>query len=301
MHTRRSILSAAATVVAAGPALAQTPCLIGPPPHVEGPRVWLDMDQIELDASYNQTSYAPLEDEIIRRYASNSELVRARLGEPRREAYGPTEPEKLNIHRTARPNAPIFVFIHGGAWLDGSAKISAFAAEMFVNAGAHFVALDFVAIEPAGGDLRMMADQVRRGVAWVYRNATSFGGDATRLYIGGMSSGGHLCGVTLVTDWQKEFALPIDTIKGGLCMSGIYDLNAVRLSSRSSYINFTEEMEQVMSPQRHLDLLRAPVTVTYGTNDQMTHLNSSAKAVISPPHCVPLASLSAPSDASRWN
>jgi arylformamidase len=86
IHTRRSILSAAATVVGAGPALAQTPCLIGPPPHVKGPRVWLDMDQIELDASYNQAFYAPLEDEIIRRYASNSELVRARLGEPRREA-----------------------------------------------------------------------------------------------------------------------------------------------------------------------------------------------------------------------
>jgi arylformamidase len=81
-----------------------------------------------------------------------------------------------------------------------------------------------------------------------------------------MSSGGHLCGVTLVTDWRKEFGLPADITKGGLCMSGMYDLKPVRLSSRSSYINFTDEMEQAM-PQRHLDLLRAPVTVTYGTND----------------------------------
>jgi arylformamidase len=227
----------------------------------------MDMDQVELDAAYDQIFYAPLQAQIIRRLASNSELVRSRLGAPRREAYGPTEPEKLDIHRTARANAPIFVCIHGGAWLGGEAKNYAYAAEMFVNAGAHYVALDFVAIAPAGGDLRVMADQVRRGVAWVYKNAASFGGDASRLYIGGHSSGGHLCGVTLVTDWQKDFGLPADIIKGGLCMSGMYDLKPVRLSKRSSYVKFTDEMEQAMSSQRHLDLLRAPVTVTYGTNE----------------------------------
>ena len=267
--TRRSLLGAA-TVVAAGPALAQTmppACPIGAPPHNKGPRVWMDLDQVELDAAYDQIYYAPLQAQIISRLASNSELVRTRLGAPRREAYGPTEPEKLDIHRTARSSAPIFVCIHGGAWLGGEAKNYAYAAEMFVNAGAHYVALDFVAIGPAGGDLRVMADQVRRGVAWVYKNAASFGGDASRLYIGGHSSGGHLCGVTLVTDWQKDFGLPADIIKGGLCMSGMYDLKPVRLSKRSSYVKFTDEMEQAMSSQRHLDLLRAPVTVTYGTNE----------------------------------
>jgi len=227
----------------------------------------MDLDQVELDAAYDQIYYAPLQAQIISRLASNSELVRTRLGAPRREAYGPTEPEKLDIHRTARSSAPIFVCIHGGAWLGGEAKNYAYPAEMFVNAGAHYVALDFVAIGPAGGDLRVMADQVRRGVAWVYKNAASFGGDASRLYIGGHSSGGHLCGVTLVTDWQKDFGLPADIIKGGLCMSGMYDLKPVRLSKRSSYVKFTDEMEQAMSSQRHLDLLRAPVTVTYGTNE----------------------------------
>src|SRR5262245_32163275 len=267
--TRRSLLAASA-VVAAGPALAQTPapiCRIGPAPHDKGPSVWLDMDQVELDAAYDQIYYSPLQAQIISRLSSNSELVRSRLGVPRREAYGPTEPEKLDIHRTTRANAPIFVCIHGGAWLVGEAKNYAYAAEMFVNAGAHYVALDFIAIGPAGGDLQVMAAQVRRGIAWVYKNAASFGGDATRLYIGGHSSGGHLCGVALVTDWQKDFGLPADIIKGGLCMSGLYDMKPVRLSKRSSYVKFTDEMEQAMSSQRHLHSLRAPVTVTYGTNE----------------------------------
>src|SRR5215510_1418461 len=263
--TRRAALGGAAAMVAI-PALAEE-CRIGPPPHAKGPRVWLDMDQVELDAAYDQIYYAPLRDQITSRLASNGELVRSRLGVPRREAYGPTEVEKLDIHRTARANAPIFVCIHGGYWLLGEAKNYAYPAEMFVNAGAHYVALDFVAVSAAGGDLRVMADQVCRGIAWVYKNAASFGGDASRLYIGGHSSGGHLCGVALVTDWQKDFGLPADIIKGGLCMSGLYDMKPVRLSKRSSYVKFTDEMELAMSSQRHLELLRAPVTVTYGTNE----------------------------------
>jgi arylformamidase len=267
--TRRSLLGAA-MVLATAPVQAQTTaarCPIGPPPHAFGPRVWMDMDQVELDAAYDQSFYAPLRSEITRRLATNSELARARLGASRREAYGATAPERLDIYRTSRPNAPIFVFIHGGAWLGGEAKNYAYAAEMFVKAGAHFIALDFIAIEAAGGDLRMMADQVRHGVAWVYKNAADFGGDANELYVGGHSSGGHLSGVTLVTDWQREFGLPPDIIKGGLCMSGMYDMKAVRLSKRRLYLKFTDEIEQAMSSQRHLDLLRAPVIVTYGTNE----------------------------------
>ena len=112
-----------------------------------------------------------------------------------------------------------------------------------------------------------MAEQVRRGIAWVYQNATSFGGDGNRLYIGGFSSGAHLCGVSLVTDWEKGFGLPSDFIKGGLCMSGIYDMKPVRLSKRSEYVKFDDDMEQAMSSQRQIERLRVPLIVTYGTND----------------------------------
>jgi arylformamidase len=263
--TRRAALGGAAAMVAA-PALAED-CRIGPPPHAKGPLVWMDMDQVELDAAYDQAFYAPLMREVTNRLASTSEAVRGRIGQPMRESYGPTDVEKLDVFRTQRAKAPIFVFIHGGAWLGGEAKNYAFPAEMIVNAGAHYVALDFIAIKEAGGDLRIMAEQVRRAIAWVYRNADKFDGDRDRLYIGGHSSGGHLCGVALVTDWQNDFGLPGNMVKGGLCMSGMYDMKPVRLSKRGSYVKFTDEMEQAMSSQRHLDLLRAPILVTYGTHE----------------------------------
>jgi arylformamidase len=263
--TRRTVLGAAAAVAAA-PALAEE-CHIGPAEHPHGPNVWMNLDQVELDAAYDQSFYAPLGNQILARLASNSELVRRRLGPPQREAYGPTEIEMLDIFRTKRPKAPIFLFIHGGAWLHGRAKEYAFAAETFVNAGAHYVVPDFISVDAANGDLRVMAQQVRSAIAWTYKNAARFDGDPDRLYIGGHSSGGHLCGVALVTDWQKDFALPPTIVKGGVCMSGMYDMKAVRLSKRSKYVKFTDEMEESMSSQRHLDLLRAPLIVTYGTNE----------------------------------
>ena len=157
--SRRAMLGATA-VLSAGPALAEE-CRLGPAPHEKGARVFMDMDQQELDASYDQLAYEPLLSQITKRLASNSEAMRARIGAPERESYGPSAAEGLDIYRTKRENAPIFVFIHGGAWLGGAAKDYGYPAEMFVNAGAHYVAVDFIAIKEAGGDLGIMAKQVR--------------------------------------------------------------------------------------------------------------------------------------------
>lgn len=233
-------------------------------PRVKGPPVWLDMDQKALDDAYDQSVWAPNQRHISRRRAVWSESVRARLN-PERLAYGPTEVEKLDLYRTKRPNAPTMIFLHGGAWRGGSAKDSAYPAEMFVRAGAHYVAVDFIDVIKAGGNLMTMAEQVRRAVAWVYRNAASFGGDPNLVYVSGHSSGGHLAGVVMVTDWKKDFGLPPDTVKGGMLMSGMYDLKPVRLSKRSTYVKFTDEIEQALSSQRHLDRLNAPVVVSHGT------------------------------------
>jgi arylformamidase len=145
------------------------------------------------------------------------------------------------------------------------AKDNCYAAEVFVNAGAHFVVLDFNNVIETKGDLMPMAQQVRAGIAWVYKNAASFGGDPNRIYVSGHSSGGHLAGVTLITDWQKDFGVPADVIKGALLSSGMYDLKPVRMSARSSYVKFTDEMEHALSTQRHLAKINCPVIATYGT------------------------------------
>ena len=80
-----------------------------------------------------------------------------------------------------------------------------------------------------------------------------------------ISSGAHLTGVALVADWQKEHGIAPDFIKGGILLSGMYEMKPVRLSSRSAYVKFDDAMEESMSTIRHIGNLRAPVTVMYGT------------------------------------
>ncbi len=259
MSRRTVIGAAAATMVSTGAAAQQAA------PRPKGPRVWLDMDQKELDDAYDQLVYAPNRDQLNKRRASESELVRARLGAPRRVAYGATPHEMLDIYQTRNSNAPIAVFVHGGAWRAGYAKDSAYGAETFVRAGAHFLVLDFINVVESGGDLMPMIEQVRRGVAWAARNAASFGGDPDRIYVTGHSSGAHLGGCVLITDWEKDFGLPRNTVKGASLCSGMYDLKPARLSKRSDYVKFTDATEDALSTQRHLDRITCPVTLLHGT------------------------------------
>ncbi|HEX3881532.1 MAG TPA: alpha/beta hydrolase [Stellaceae bacterium] len=230
-----------------------------------GPKVFLDYDQAALDAAYDQAAYEPNIDQLRSRWASNSARTRARIGAPLRRKYGESEIEGLDIFRTTRAAAPIFVFIHGGAWRAGMADSYSAPAEMFTRAGAHFVVPDFDWVQNRDGDLLPIADQIRRAVAWTYRNAASFGGDPNRLYVGGHSSGAHMTAVALTTDWPGDHDLPTDIIKGGLCSSGMYELAPVRLSHRSAYVKFTDEMVEKLSPIRHLDRLVAPLIISYGT------------------------------------
>jgi arylformamidase len=232
--------------------------------RAKGPLVWLDMDQQALDDAYDQMVYAPNRDQVHKRNMFNSDRVRARLGAPKRLAYGSKPLEQLDLFATSKPNAPINVFIHGGAWRQRSVRDYAFMAEMYVRAGAHWIGLDFDGVEGTNADLLPMADQVRRGVAWVYNNAKSFGGDPNRIYVSGQSSGAHLAGNVVTTDWSK-YGVPKDVVKGGLLCSGMYDLKPVRLSKRSEYVAFTDQCEEELSSQRHLDRLNCPVIVAYGT------------------------------------
>jgi arylformamidase len=220
--------------------------------RVKGPIVWLNMDQQELDDAYDQIVYAPNRDQLGKRRIANSAEALGRIGKPERFAYGPTPIEVLDVYRTKKPNAPVAIFVHGGAWRNGAASEFTYLAEPFVDIGANFVVLDFTDVDAAGGSLFPMVAQVRRAVGWVFRNTEKFGGDRDRLHLISHSSGSHLAGCTVTHDWAKD-GLPLDILKGATLSSGMYDLKPVRLSKRSKYVKFTDEMEQELSAMRHLD------------------------------------------------
>ena len=63
----------------------------------------------------------------------------------------------------------------------------------------------------------------------------------------------------------NTFGAPADVVKGALLSSGMYDLKPVRLSKRSKYVKFTDEMEEALSAQRHIDKLYTPLILAHGT------------------------------------
>jgi arylformamidase len=232
-----------------------------------GPSVFLDYDQNMLNACYDQQVWAPNRDDVHERVALACERVRARLGPPQRFAYGPTDIEGIDVYSCGRDHAPVFVYIHGGAWRAGSAALNAAPAALFVEAGVHYAVVDFTNVIATSGDLMPMVDQVRRACLWIYHNASMFGGDRTQIYVHGHSSGGHLTGVLLTTDWAGLYGLKEPLFRAGMVSSGMYDLEPVRLSARSSYVRFTDDVVHALSSIRHIEHIHCPVIVTYGTSE----------------------------------
>lgn len=225
---------------------------------------WRDLTQEELDAAYDQAVYAPNLDQVLARLAANSRIAREHLGEPLRFSYGEGPLEGLDVYPSGKPGSPVLIFVHGGTWRFGVAADNAFAAEHVVQVGVNFVIPDFASVDEFGGDLEGLVDQLQRAVAWTWRHAGDFGGDPARIYLAGFSSGAHLAGVLLTTDWPA-LDLPADVFRGALLCSGMYDLEPVAKSWRSEYVNLGPDNIPALSPQLNIGRINTPLLVACGT------------------------------------
>jgi arylformamidase len=232
----------------------------------QGPKVWRDLDQQALDDAYDQSKWASNQEYITGRRATASARAAKVIAPAERCAYGPSAIETVDIYKASAAKAPIAVFLHGGAWRRGRASDFVYQAEMFLAAGVHHVVVDFASIDDVAGDLAAMVAQVRRAVAWTWQNAAGFGGDPARLYVLGHSSGAHLGGCVVTTDWS-EFGVPAGIVQGALLCSGMYELAPVRLSKRSQYVKFTDANVDALSAMRHLDRLDCPLVLAHGTHE----------------------------------
>ena len=185
-------------------------------------KVYGDFTQAELDEALNARGTAPDFDEVLRRYDEDSARVRARFKGTLGIAFGPSADETLDIFPAERAGAPIQLFIHGGYWRILTRTENSFAAEALVPAGATVVVINY-ALAPHVS-LDEIVRQCRAAIAWTWKNARSFGADPDRLFISGHSAGGHLVGMMLATDWERDFGAPADVVKGATAVSGLYDL-----------------------------------------------------------------------------
>jgi arylformamidase len=228
------------------------------------PAIYRGYDQAGLDAQYNNQRTVPDYQSITVRHRRDTEEAKRRY-RWQEAAYGPTAAERLDLYLPECAPAPVLVFVHGGAWRLLSKEDSGFAAPAWLEAGFVFVALDF-ALSPAVS-LDEIVRQVRAAVAWLWTSVHRFGGDPRRIHVAGHSSGAHLVSQCLVADWTRDFGCPSDVIKSAIFVSGLGDLEPVRLSYRNSGLKLDEAAVKRLSLVRQQPAVRCPLVCAYASGD----------------------------------
>ena len=152
--------------------------------------IFLHYTKAELDRNFDQRGWIANAEAIIARHIERSRGTREKLTFVPDLRYGKHPDEMLDYFPAERKGAPIQVFVHGGAWKNFGKNDYSFPAEAFVPAGVSTAILNFSKLPHVR--LPVLVDQVRRAVAWVYKNADRYGGDPERLYMSAHSSGAHL-------------------------------------------------------------------------------------------------------------
>src|SRR5262249_24700854 len=177
----------------------------------------------------------------LARYGAESARIRAELPMRFDVPYGRHHAERLDVFppRGASGAAPIHVFVHGGYWHRLDKADFSFVARGFPEAEAPGVNYGLV---PSVGP-RELRRQVRASVAWVHANARPFGGDPARITVSGHSAGGHLVAMLLATDWS-QLGAPADVVKAGCAVSGLFDLEPIRLCYLNDVLALSPESAQ---------------------------------------------------------
>ena len=227
------------------------------------------LSQSELDREYSPSSCIDDINLYLDLYAHASQQARqAALLEGSCIAdldYGHSQSERLDLFLPQKSGpAPLQVYIHGGYWQALSKEDSHFAAPMFQRQGSFFAALNYSLAPQAS--LSEIVQQNRRAITWLYQNASQLGFDRDRIYVSGSSAGAHLAIMLLLTEWVS-CGLPENVIKGACAVSGLYDLEPIRLSYVNDALGMDEEEAARNSPMSRNLRNRCPIILACGDNE----------------------------------
>lgn len=226
-------------------------------------------DRAGLDAQYNARALVPGHGAIIEKWTAESAAVRRRLEVRLDLAYGSGARERLDLFPAGNGGAPIFAFIHGGYWQALDKNAFSFVADPFVAAGINYAAIGYP-LAPAAG-LDEITASVRAALLWLWRNAGDHGGDADRIFVAGHSAGGHLTAMAMTADWaalgRDSGGAPADLVKGGCAVSGLYDLEPIRLTYLNEALGMDAEVARRNSPVHNLASASGGLIVTVGDDE----------------------------------
>lgn len=215
------------------------------------------MDRATLDAAYNNTLAVglPRRDRYYADWTARSDAFRRARPGRIDLAYGPGARQRLDVFPCGRPGAPTLVFIHGGYWQMNDKEPFTFLGEGLVAAGFNFVLAEYT-LAPAAR-LDEIVAEVRSSVSWTIEHAGEFGIDPGRVFVSGHSAGGHL----------TAMAMADGRVAGGVAISGLYDLEPIRLNYLNEKLGLDPEEAERNSPIRHLPTRAGPLVVTVGLDE----------------------------------
>jgi arylformamidase len=177
----------------------------------------------DLDREYNVRAALPEHPQVFARWAERGALTRRLRACLIDLLYGETPAERLDYFPTQREAAPLLVFIHGGYWRSLDKSDFSWLAPPFVQHGVALALLNY-GLAPATPIEEMVRQQLR-ALAWLYRNGDRLGFDPERIVVAGHSAGAHLTAMMMAALWPVyDRELPPMLVKGGLGISGVYDL-----------------------------------------------------------------------------
>ena len=182
--------------------------------------------------------------------------------------YGTGAAETLDLFLPAVPGpAPLHVFIHGGYWQGLDKGDFSYLAPPFVEAGIAFASVNYDLAPKVGvGDIVV---QVLKAIAWLTEAAPAHGVDPERIFVAGHSAGGHLAAV----------AMGAEPVKGGCSISGIYELEVMRLSYHQEVLKLDPETVRAMSPLRNLPERAGPLICAVGSEETEEFLRQQDEMV----------------------
>ena len=249
--------------------------------------------QEEIDQEYNPRFIVENTDELIQTYFTESQRVLREYSHRSTVAYGPNPSETLDIFTAEKLFSPVHIFFHGGYWHSLTSRDFAFVAEGLVRNGITTVLINYALCPSVNID--EIVRQSRAAAAWTYRNAEDFGGNPEEISVSGHSAGGHLTGMLMSTDWEKNYGLPPNLIKGFLPVSGLFDLKPFPFSWLQPKLLLTSEQVLRNSPVFLKPLYTPHVMVAVGADESHEFQRQSKNyTIFLQKHGVPAEYLSMP-------
>lgn len=200
--------------------------------------------QNELDNQYNNRLHVPDFATYLHRWEELNKQVQNKYDVVKNITYGDLSRESLDVFSSSMPNSKTLVFIHGGYWQRFDKSDFHFIASAFNQYDVTTVFINY----PLAPDAAMdeIVASCRKAMLWLHQNIASLNGDPDKLHVVGHSAGANLATMLMEKEWVKNNVA--DFIKGVCALSGIFNLEPVRLSNINAVLNMSKEMVLENSP-----------------------------------------------------